>query len=180
MQQPDAVEARRLLLQGVLKCLFTGVPVASVLAGLLLALDGPGARPRTEHHALLLAAVTGATLASSSATGDAAWAAETKSRGESGAVAAGVGSFVIGVGLGLVNSTTLIAIQASDRNGKLVGAVLVNEHDELMLVSTGGVLIRTQVSQIREMGRSTLGVTLISLDAGDRLPHRVTVERAGL
>ena len=63
----------------------------------------------------------------------------------------------------------MIAIQASERNGKLVGAVLVNEHDELMLVSTGGVLIRTKVSQIREMGRSTQGVSLIHLDEGTTL-----------
>ena len=63
----------------------------------------------------------------------------------------------------------MIAIQTSDRNGKLVGAVLVDERDQIMLISTGGVLIRTPVSQIREMGRSTQGVTLINLDAGERL-----------
>ncbi len=63
----------------------------------------------------------------------------------------------------------MIAIQTSDRNGKLIGAVLVNEGDQVMLISTGGVLIRTQVSQIREMGRSTQGVTLISLDDGTTL-----------
>jgi DNA gyrase subunit A len=63
----------------------------------------------------------------------------------------------------------MIAIQASDRNGKLVGAVLVDDRDEIMLISTGGVLIRTPVSQIREMGRSTQGVTLINLDEGERL-----------
>ncbi len=63
----------------------------------------------------------------------------------------------------------MIAIQHSERNGKLVGAVLVDDKDEVMLISTGGVLIRTQVSQIREMGRSTQGVTLINLDAGTRL-----------
>jgi DNA gyrase subunit A len=63
----------------------------------------------------------------------------------------------------------MIAIQTSDRNGKLIGAVLVGESDQVMLISTGGVLIRTQVSQIREMGRSTQGVTLISLDDGTTL-----------
>jgi DNA gyrase subunit A len=63
----------------------------------------------------------------------------------------------------------MIAIQASERNGKLIGAVLVDEHDELILVSTGGVLIRTEVSQIREMGRSTQGVNLIHLDEGTKL-----------
>jgi len=63
----------------------------------------------------------------------------------------------------------MIAIQISERNGKLVGAVLVDDRDEIMLISTAGVLIRTQVSQIREMGRSTQGVTLINIDAGDKL-----------
>jgi len=63
----------------------------------------------------------------------------------------------------------MIAIQTSDRNGKLVGAVLVDDRDEIMLISTSGVLIRTPVGQIREMGRSTQGVTLINLDAGEKL-----------
>ncbi|APR04893.1 DNA gyrase subunit A [Thauera chlorobenzoica] len=60
----------------------------------------------------------------------------------------------------------MIAIQTSDRNGKLVGAVLVDPGDEVMLISTGAVLIRTRVESIREMGRSTQGVTLINLDEG--------------
>ncbi|MFP5402305.1 MAG: DNA gyrase subunit A [Gammaproteobacteria bacterium] len=60
----------------------------------------------------------------------------------------------------------MIAIQTSDRNGRLVGAVLVEPTDEVMLISTGGVLIRTSVDSIREMGRSTQGVTLINLDEG--------------
>jgi DNA gyrase subunit A len=63
----------------------------------------------------------------------------------------------------------LIAIQASERNGALVGAVLVDDTDELMLISTAGVLIRTKVAQIREQGRSTQGVTLISLGEGEKL-----------
>ena len=63
----------------------------------------------------------------------------------------------------------LIAIQASERNGALVGAVLVEDSDEVMLISTGGVLIRTAVAQIREQGRSTQGVTLIALGEGERL-----------
>jgi DNA gyrase subunit A len=63
----------------------------------------------------------------------------------------------------------MIAIQASERNGALVGAVLVDDHDEVMLISTGGVLIRTAVAQIREMGRSTQGVTLIALSEGEKL-----------
>ncbi|NMG03813.1 DNA gyrase subunit A [Azoarcus taiwanensis] len=60
----------------------------------------------------------------------------------------------------------MIAIQTSDRNGKLVGACLVTPSDEVMLISTGGVLIRTKVLDIRELGRATQGVTLINLDEG--------------
>ena len=63
----------------------------------------------------------------------------------------------------------MIAIHTGERNGSLVGAVLVEEKDEVMLVSTGGVVIRTKVEQIREQGRSTQGVTLINLDEGTRL-----------
>jgi len=63
----------------------------------------------------------------------------------------------------------MIAIQTTERNGKLVGAALVTLKDELMLISTSGVLIRTKAGDISEMGRSTQGVTLISLDPGTRL-----------
>jgi len=63
----------------------------------------------------------------------------------------------------------MIAIQTTERNGKVVGAVLVGDEDEIMLISTGGVLIRTKVKQIREQGRSTQGVRLIDLDAGTKL-----------
>jgi DNA gyrase subunit A len=63
----------------------------------------------------------------------------------------------------------MIAIQQSERNGKVVAAALVRASDEVMLISTGGVLIRTKVKQIREMGRSTQGVTLINLDNGTKL-----------
>ena len=63
----------------------------------------------------------------------------------------------------------MIAIQTSARNGKVVAAVLVRPEDEIMMITTGGVLIRTKVKQIREMGRSTQGVTLINLDAGQKL-----------
>jgi DNA gyrase subunit A len=63
----------------------------------------------------------------------------------------------------------MIAIQTSERNGKVIGAVLVGDEDEIMLISTGGVLIRTKVAQIREMGRSTQGVRLIDLDEGTKL-----------
>src|SRR5438552_3536700 len=63
----------------------------------------------------------------------------------------------------------MIGIQTTERNGKLVGAVLVGDEDEIMLISTGGVLIRMRVKQIREMGRSTQGVRLIDLDEGTKL-----------
>jgi DNA gyrase subunit A len=63
----------------------------------------------------------------------------------------------------------MIAIQTSERNGRVVAAVLAalgETREEIMLISSGGVLIRTRVADIREMGRSTQGVTLINLDAG--------------
>ncbi len=63
----------------------------------------------------------------------------------------------------------MIAIQTSARNGKVVGAVLANATDEIMLITTGGVLVRTRVAEIREMGRATQGVTLISVDDGSML-----------
>jgi DNA gyrase subunit A len=63
----------------------------------------------------------------------------------------------------------MIAIQTSERNGKVVAAVLVETKDEIMLITTGGVLVRTRVSEIREMGRATQGVTLISVDQGAKL-----------
>ncbi|MFM9969018.1 MAG: DNA gyrase subunit A [Burkholderiales bacterium] len=63
----------------------------------------------------------------------------------------------------------MIAIQTSERNGKLVAAALVKPEDELMLISTAGVLIRTKAADISEVGRSTQGVTLIALDEGTRL-----------
>ncbi len=63
----------------------------------------------------------------------------------------------------------VIAIQATERNGKAVAAKLVKDDDEIMLITTGGVLIRTRVSEIRAMGRSTQGVTLIALDDGTKL-----------
>ena len=63
----------------------------------------------------------------------------------------------------------MIAIQPSERNGKVVTATLVHADDEIMLITDTGVLVRTRVSEIREMGRATQGVTLIALDAGARL-----------
>jgi len=63
----------------------------------------------------------------------------------------------------------MIAIQTSARNGKVVAATLVDQDDEIMLIGTNGVLIRTRVKEIREMSRATQGVTLINLDKGDKL-----------
>ncbi|WP_431476990.1 DNA gyrase subunit A [Massilia eburnea] len=63
----------------------------------------------------------------------------------------------------------MIAIQTSERNGKVVAATLVSASDEIMLITTGGVLIRTRVSEIREMGRATQGVTLIAVEDGTKL-----------
>src|SRR6185295_3224969 len=63
----------------------------------------------------------------------------------------------------------MIAIQCSERNGKLVAALLVAESDEIMLITTGGVLIRMHVSEIREVGRSTQGVRLINLGDNEAL-----------
>ncbi len=61
------------------------------------------------------------------------------------------------------------AIADSERNGVVVGAKLVNDEDEIMLITTGGVLIRTRVAEVRGMGRATQGVTLIALDEGEKL-----------
>jgi len=63
----------------------------------------------------------------------------------------------------------IIAIDCSERNGKLLAAQLVAAEDEIMLITTGGVLIRTHVSEVREQGRSTQGVRLINLDEGETL-----------
>jgi len=63
----------------------------------------------------------------------------------------------------------MIAIQQSERNGKVVAATLVRANDEIMLITDKGVLVRTRVSEIRELGRATQGVTLIALDDGSKL-----------
>ena len=63
----------------------------------------------------------------------------------------------------------MIAIATSERNGRVVAATLVMDTDELMLITDGGVLIRTRVSEVRVTGRSAQGVTLINLDAGEKL-----------
>ncbi len=63
----------------------------------------------------------------------------------------------------------MIAIQQSERNGKVVAATLAHSEDEVMLITDKGVLVRTRVSEIREMGRATQGVTLMALDDGSKL-----------
>jgi len=63
----------------------------------------------------------------------------------------------------------MIAIQQSERNGKVVAATLVSAEDEIMLITDRGVLVRTRVAEIRELGRATQGVTLIALDEGAKL-----------
>ena len=68
----------------------------------------------------------------------------------------------------------IIAIDTSERNGELVAATLVHESDDLMLITSGGVLIRTKVEQVRETGRAAQGVKLINLDEGESL---VSLER---
>jgi DNA gyrase subunit A len=63
----------------------------------------------------------------------------------------------------------MIAIQTSERNGKVVAATLVSTEDEIMLIGTSGVLIRTRVKEIREMSRATQGVTLMNMGEGEKL-----------
>jgi DNA gyrase subunit A len=63
----------------------------------------------------------------------------------------------------------MIAIQQSERNGKVVAATLVHADDEIMLITDKGVLVRTRISEVRELGRATQGVTLIGLDEGSKL-----------
>ncbi len=63
----------------------------------------------------------------------------------------------------------MIAIQQTERNGKVVAATLVRPEDEIMLITDKGVLVRTRVSEIRELGRATQGVTLMALDEGAKM-----------
>ena len=63
----------------------------------------------------------------------------------------------------------LIAIQTSARNGAVIGAVLVNDHDEIMLITDGGTLVRTRVDGISVVGRNTQGVTIIRLDKKEKV-----------
>jgi DNA gyrase subunit A len=70
----------------------------------------------------------------------------------------------------------VIAIQASDRNGKTVGAVQVGDEDEIMLISSSGTLVRTAVDDISVQGRNTQGVRLIRLEEDQRLVGLARIE----
>ena len=70
----------------------------------------------------------------------------------------------------------VIAIQTTERNGRTVGAVQVHEDDEIMLISSSGTLVRTAVRDISIIGRNTQGVTLIRVEAGQRLVGLATIE----
>jgi DNA gyrase subunit A len=63
----------------------------------------------------------------------------------------------------------VIALQTSARNGKLVGAIQLSDHHEVLLISDGGTLVRTRASEISQVGRNTQGVTLIRLAADETL-----------
>ncbi len=75
----------------------------------------------------------------------------------------------------------MTAIKTSERNGKVVAATLANDTDEVMLITNGGILIRTRVAEIREMGRATQGVRLISIDENSLLSglHRINEAMIG-
>src|SRR5882762_2176013 len=70
----------------------------------------------------------------------------------------------------------IISIQATDRNGRVVAALEVVPSDQVMLITRGGIVIRTKVSEISEIGRNTQGVRLINLEAGDQLIDVARVE----
>jgi len=63
----------------------------------------------------------------------------------------------------------VISVQTTGRNGDVIGAVLVNDNDEIMLITTNGTLVRTRTDEISVMGRNTQGVRLISLSEGEKL-----------
>jgi DNA gyrase subunit A len=68
----------------------------------------------------------------------------------------------------------VVSIQVNERNGDVVGATLVKDDDEIMLITDGGTLVRTRVAEISVQGRNTQGVRLIGLSGGEKL---VGVER---
>ena len=70
----------------------------------------------------------------------------------------------------------IITIKTTERNGQVVGAHSVHDHDAIMLITSGGQMIRMLVSDIRTISRNTQGVRLIDLDAGDKLVSATPVE----
>ncbi len=70
----------------------------------------------------------------------------------------------------------VISIKTDGRNGAVIGAVQVNEGDEIMLISNGGTLVRTAVGEISTLGRNTQGVRLIRLDEGESLAEVERIE----
>jgi DNA gyrase subunit A len=63
----------------------------------------------------------------------------------------------------------IIAIKASDRNGKIIGAMQVVEDDEVMLIASSGKIIRINMQNVRVIGRNTQGVRLINLEPGEKV-----------
>jgi len=63
----------------------------------------------------------------------------------------------------------VISIQTTERNGVVVGAVQVNDDNEIMLISNAGTLVRTRVSEVSVLGRNTQGVRLINIAEGESL-----------
>jgi DNA gyrase subunit A len=70
----------------------------------------------------------------------------------------------------------VIAVRTSERNGRMVGALQVDDEHEVMLITSNGTLVRTAASEISEMGRSAQGVRLIRLDNGDHLVGMQRIE----
>ena len=63
----------------------------------------------------------------------------------------------------------IITMKTGDKTGGVVGALTVQERDDIMLITSGGQMVRTGVKAIREAGRNTQGVKLVNLDEGDKL-----------
>lgn len=72
----------------------------------------------------------------------------------------------------------VIAMQASDRNGALVGALLVADPDEIMLISDQGTLVRTRVAEVPTLGRNTQGVRLIRVRQDEKLVGVARIEES--
>ena len=60
-------------------------------------------------------------------------------------------------------------MKVGDKTGSVIGALPVRDTDEIMLITVGGQMVRTNVKDIREAGRNTMGVKLVNLDPGDKL-----------